>query len=175
MSDSTDTRNSEAMDQEETTIKVNDRRLLSEEERTGVRAPTPNTGPGRDDSGVQAGGEESNGPASGSGGKQGEGEKNAAHGTARPEEKAQAVDPTLNEILATCISLLAAHAWQRMGLQVSPTSGRMVKDLEEARVAIDSLADLVERLHPRLSRKEGDELQGMLSTLRVNFVQQSNA
>ena len=71
--------------------------------------------------------------------------------------------------------MLAAHAWQKIGLQASPATGRIDKDLGEARVAIDSLEPLVEQLAKRVPPRDANELRAVLSNLRVNYVQQSSA
>jgi hypothetical protein len=75
--------------------------------------------------------------------------------------------------LRFCIETLQGLAWIKMGLVATPGSGKIEKDLPEARIAIDATADLVARLDPLLSEGERRELQTMLSNLRINFVQKS--
>jgi len=178
MTDSTDTGKTEERDQEEPTVKVKDRRLLSEEERTGVSSAQPEAeSPAEDSSsGAQEPEQPEQAEQPSSAEEQTAGAKPEVDSSESEQDKTEETrDPTINEVLAMCVSMLAAHAWQRLGLQVSPMSGELVKDLEEARVAIDSLEGLVEQLRRRLSPKEADELQAMLSNLRVNFVQQSSS
>lgn len=76
-------------------------------------------------------------------------------------------------LLSTTIALLANGAWGWMGLTPNPFTGEMEKDLAQARVAIDTVAFLADRVEPRLSEPDQREMRNLLSNLRVNFVQQS--
>lgn len=78
-------------------------------------------------------------------------------------------------LLTTTIALLSNGAWGWMGLTPNPFTGAMEKDLPQAKVAIDTVAFLVDRVAPRLSDAEQRDLRNLLSNLRVNFVQQSQA
>ena len=177
MADSTETRNTDERNQEEPTVKVKDRRLLSEEERTGASTAKPDaeSAPEETPSAPRSDQSEEAEQPSPAEKETAAAEPEAESSGSEQDQSEEGRDPTINEVLAMCVSMLAAHAWQRLGLQVSPLSGQLVKDLEEARVAIDSLEGLVEQLRRRLSPKEADELQAMLSNLRVNFVQQSSS
>ena len=75
-------------------------------------------------------------------------------------------------VLRTCIALLENHAWQAMGLRPDPITGQVLKDLEQARLAIDSIAVLVDRMQPHLREAEARELGTLLVNLRLNFVRQ---
>ncbi len=68
---------------------------------------------------------------------------------------------------------MAAVAWQMMGLQADPFTGKMHKDVEQARIAIDCAAFLLERLQPQLQGQESRDYQSMLTDLRLNFVKQA--
>jgi hypothetical protein len=74
--------------------------------------------------------------------------------------------------LFVCIQLLQDVAWIKMGLTPN-INGKIDRDLQQARVAIDALGDLVARLDPRVGDQERRDLQVRLSNLRINFVQQS--
>jgi len=72
-------------------------------------------------------------------------------------------------ILRFTVSLLSQQAWISLGLQAPP--GQETKtDLHEARVCIDTLAFVVEKLQPDLDETEKKELQGLLANLRANYV-----
>jgi hypothetical protein len=77
------------------------------------------------------------------------------------------------EVIVMCIGQLHEIAWSRMGLIPNPVSGTLATDLNDARLAIDCLADLVARLDPLAEPALRREMQTMLSNLRLNFVQQS--
>jgi hypothetical protein len=67
----------------------------------------------------------------------------------------------------------AAVAWQKMGLQPDPFTNQIEKDIEQARLAIDLVAMLVERLTPHLQGQEARDYQNILTDLRLNFVKQA--
>jgi hypothetical protein len=79
-------------------------------------------------------------------------------------------------LVAYVIGLIASDAWQKMGLIAEPGSGKVVKDLKQARFSIDCVAALV-----GVADQSGDpfpaelrrDLQRVLGDLRLNFVEQS--
>ena len=100
--------------------------------------------------------------------------------TAVPEEEsvqseqpeAQAVADVFS-IAKWVIGIMAATAWQYMGLQVNPATGKVEKDLIQARIAVDTVVFLGDKIHPHLSEAERREIRSLISDLQVNFVQQS--
>ena len=76
-------------------------------------------------------------------------------------------------LLGSFIGLLGAHAWQWLGLVKNPVTGNIEQDLVQAKIAIDSISFMMGRLEGKLGPSEQRELQGLLSDLRMNFVQQS--
>jgi Domain of unknown function (DUF1844) len=80
---------------------------------------------------------------------------------------------TARDIVTVCIGQLHEIAWAQMGLVPNPTSQTMQRDLTDARLAIDCIADLVRHLEKSADPATQRELQTMLSNLRLNFVQQS--
>ena len=110
--------------------------------------------------------------------------------TPEPETEAQAEEPKAEEqpaaeeraglppvdvdsLLKSFIGLLAAHAWQWLGLVKNPVTDQMERDLAQAKVAVDSISALIGQLEGKLDPSEQNDLQGLLSDLRINFVQQS--
>jgi len=75
-------------------------------------------------------------------------------------------------LLRWCISLLAAHAWQSMGLIPNPATNKIARDLGDARLAIDAAGALVEQVKPRLDDPGRREMDALLADLRINFVEQ---
>jgi ABC-type Zn2+ transport system substrate-binding protein/surface adhesin len=71
------------------------------------------------------------------------------------------------------IGLLASQAWLAMGLQINPSTGKIEKDLEQAKVCIDCAMSLSDRISAHLDEASRKELRGMISDLQVNFVNQS--
>jgi len=76
-------------------------------------------------------------------------------------------------LLRVMIAQLSAAAWQKMGLQPDPFTNALHRDTEQARVAIDCVGLIAEKLLPQLHGQEGRDLQSMLTDLRLNFVRQS--
>ena len=77
------------------------------------------------------------------------------------------------ELLRWIIGVLAGSAWQNLGLVPNPASKKVVRNLEDARLAIDAAASLIEHLKPRVDEKERRDLDTLLANLRLNFVEQS--
>lgn len=74
------------------------------------------------------------------------------------------------------IGLLASDAWARMGLIANPATGKVEKDLVQARVAIDcaaALVGVVDIPESKLPESLRGDLRRVLSDLRINFVEQS--
>jgi hypothetical protein len=78
-------------------------------------------------------------------------------------------------LLATTISLLSNGAWAWLGLTPSPFTGKMERDLPQAKVAIDTVRFLTEKIDHRLSETERRDLRNLVSTLQLNYVEQSKA
>jgi hypothetical protein len=76
-------------------------------------------------------------------------------------------------VLHVSIAQLAAVAWQKMGLQADPFTNQIEKDIEQARLAIDAAAGLIEKLQPKLEKQQARDYQNLLTDLRLNFVRQS--
>jgi hypothetical protein len=76
-------------------------------------------------------------------------------------------------VVALCVNMLHEVAWVKLGLVPSPISQKIERDLAQARLAIDCAADLVRRLDPHLDADARRDLQNLISTLRMNFVTQS--
>lgn len=90
-------------------------------------------------------------------------------------ETSEALPPiTARDLVQLYINQLQEIAWSRMGLTPNPTSGTIERDLPDARLAIDCAADLIRHLDPLVDPATRRDLQNLLATLRLNFVQQSS-
>jgi hypothetical protein len=76
-------------------------------------------------------------------------------------------------LLKSFIGLLGAHTWQWIGLMPNPQTGKIDKDLTQAKIAIDSIIMLAKQLEGHLNDLEERDLKDMISNLQINFVQQS--
>jgi|CXWL01.1.fsa_nt_gi hypothetical protein len=75
--------------------------------------------------------------------------------------------------LAIMAEQLAGMAWQRMGLQHDMITGKIERDLSQAKAAIDASAALAGLLEPHLDESDKRTMQNLIRDLRMNYVQQS--
>jgi hypothetical protein len=88
----------------------------------------------------------------------------------------QAVDLTafeLDQLLGLFVSLLAAKAWQYMGIRLAPGKEGMERDLVKAAATIDCVVFLAEKLAPSLPEGEASRLRAMVADLQINYAKQS--
>jgi len=77
------------------------------------------------------------------------------------------------DILVWCLSVLAAKAWEGMGLVPNPASGQVAKNLGGARLAIDAYGVVFVLVREGLDEGARREMETLLTNLRVNFVEKS--
>ena len=91
-----------------------------------------------------------------------------------PEESdAPPVKMDVYNLLFSSLFLLRKTVWSWLGLQKNPFTGTIDKDLTQARVAIDTMAFIAERLDGHIPAPDLRELRNDIANLRLNFVQQS--
>lgn len=106
----------------------------------------------------------------------------AAETAAESIDEAELSDADLNrspgtyELIGYCINLLAQQAWLKLGLLADPETGVAAPDLDEAKVAVDTVGDLAARLE---AAPEGivpadlrRDLKTLLNDLRLNYISQ---
>lgn len=71
------------------------------------------------------------------------------------------------------IAMFEALALQQLGKLVNPISGRMERDLRQARITIDMLEMVREKTAGNLSGDEKRLLDGIVLELQMNFVDES--
>ena len=92
------------------------------------------------------------------------------------EEAPQALDLTileLDQLLGIFISLLAAKAWQYMGIRLTPGKEETEKDLVKAAAAIDLVTVMVDKVVPFLGEDDVGRLRSMIADLQLNFARQA--
>lgn len=77
------------------------------------------------------------------------------------------------DLLVWILGILGAKAWQGMGLVPNPASGKIEKDLGEARIAIDAFSAVLDAIRPHLEAQARQDTEALLTTLRLNFVEKS--
>ena len=69
--------------------------------------------------------------------------------------------------------MYAEQAWIHMGVRMDPSKQKAEQNLPLAKVAVDTVAFLVEQLEPDLTPEEKRELDQLVANLRINYVQRS--
>ena len=108
--------------------------------------------------------------------RQAESEPNAAR--AETEAGASQAVPlaalTASDLLHSFLSLLALKAWEGMGLVPNALTGKTQKNLDDSRLAIDAYAAVFEVVRARVDEGPRREMENLLTTLRLNFVDKSS-
>jgi hypothetical protein len=84
------------------------------------------------------------------------------------------LEVTVQGVLRFAIEMLSSRAWVAMGLMPNPMNGKIDRNLDEARRAIDILGDLARHAEAEAEPEEKRDLRNTLADLRVNFIRQSN-
>lgn len=79
---------------------------------------------------------------------------------------------TVRDRLLMCIDILQQGAWISLGLISDPATGQIEQDLNQARLAIDSVEFLAGKVEGELDEETRRDLKALVSDLQVNFVQQ---
>jgi len=77
------------------------------------------------------------------------------------------------DVLVVMTDQLAALAWQKLGLQPDPLTGKVDKNMEEAKVAIDLTSHLASFVQPRLDEEDKRQMHNLIRDLRINYVEKS--
>ncbi len=88
-----------------------------------------------------------------------------------PEVPLQALD--VYDMLRFVVSLLTQQAWVSLGIQKAPGAEEVEQDLPQAKVAIDTLEFVIDKLAPDLESQERAELDSVLSNLQINYVKRA--
>jgi hypothetical protein len=71
------------------------------------------------------------------------------------------------------VAMFQYAAMQQMGKLPNPVSGKIDRDLEQARMSIDMIEMLQSRTQASRSAREGEYLDKVLFELRMNYVDES--
>ena len=91
------------------------------------------------------------------------------------EEAPQALDLTvleLDQLWGIFINLLAAKAWQYMGIRLTPGKEESEKDLVKAAAAIDLVTVMVDKVATVLDEDDVGRLRSMIADLQFNYARQ---
>ena len=76
-----------------------------------------------------------------------------------------------NELQFVAVGL-SQLAWQLMGLQLGPGQKEVKKDMGQAKIAIDTVVFIVEKINDKLTPEQKKNFQNIISDLQLNFVKQ---
>jgi hypothetical protein len=94
------------------------------------------------------------------------------------ENKGQEPNPVdvssldIYQLVELFIMLLNEQAWRYIGLRVDPATNKMNKDLAKARIAIDCIISLVEKIEANLGDEEKEHLRKIITDLQLNYAEQ---
>jgi hypothetical protein len=72
-------------------------------------------------------------------------------------------------LLTIFINILSLQAWQHMGLRVKSGTDKIERDLERAKIAIDCIAFLIDKLENHIQESEKISLRNFLTDLQINY------
>ncbi|MGC8669264.1 MAG: DUF1844 domain-containing protein [Chthonomonadales bacterium] len=93
--------------------------------------------------------------------------------SAESQEGQQLPPLTIQDRLLMCIDILHQGAWISLGLIADPSTGKVEKDLDAARRAIDAVAFLADQAEPLMDDGGRRELKRIVADLRLNYVRQA--
>jgi len=76
----------------------------------------------------------------------------------------------VHSLLGLFLGILAEKAWQTLGLRTKTGTDKVETDFDQARVAIDTVGFLAEKLELRLPEDEKRRLEGLVADLKLNYV-----
>ena len=161
-----DTEGNEQEDREKETYRKEDRRVRLDDTAPGEETAEEAAAAVADAAG-DAPADEGAGPAAESAAA-----KDAADAAAQDEEAAM---PPLDtrSLMRWCLGLFVEQAWVHMGLRLAPGAKELTTDLPQARMAIDTVAFLKDALGDDLDSNEKKEMEQVIATLRMNYVQRT--
>jgi len=81
-----------------------------------------------------------------------------------------AEEPKLNMLFMSLVVSLSQTAMQNMGKIVNPLTGKIERNLEQARITIDMVEMLKEKTKGNLAKEEENLISDSLATLQLNYV-----
>ena len=88
-------------------------------------------------------------------------------------EKREAEPLDVYTMLAMMLEQMASVAWQKPGLQPDIITGKISRDIAQAKVAVDVTAQLATHLEPNLDEEDRRRVQGLVRDLKLNWVEKN--
>lgn len=103
-----------------------------------------------------------------------ESEESAAEETPQAEGGFPMPDIDVYMILGFTVRSLEEKAWECMGLRLAPGAKELKKDMAQAKLAVDTITFLMDKLHPHMNEDERKSGRALVSDLQINFVRHSS-
>lgn len=71
------------------------------------------------------------------------------------------------------ISSLSSQAWIFLGLMPHPGTQKVEKDVQQVKVAIDTIEFIYKQIEIKLEENEKKSIQELLGNLKLNFIEQN--
>lgn len=81
--------------------------------------------------------------------------------------------PNVYAMLQFVVGMLTEQAWQLMGIRLAPGQKEMIKDMAQAKLAIDTISFIADKLAPHVEEQDRRALRAIVSDLQMNFVMQN--
>jgi hypothetical protein len=76
-------------------------------------------------------------------------------------------------VIVAMVDQMSSIAWQKLGLHPDIMTGKLVQDLEQAKVAIDLTTHLATFIEPQLDDEDKRRMHGLIRDLRLNYVEKT--
>ena len=77
-------------------------------------------------------------------------------------------------VVMTMVDTMATMAWIKLGLQPDMGTGRLERDMEQAKLAIDLTTHLAGFIEPKLDEEDKRRMHSLVRDLRMNYVEKVN-
>ena len=79
----------------------------------------------------------------------------------------------LETLFTWFIGILNGKAWEYLGLMMNPETKEINQDLEKAKISIDSIEFLFDKIKDKLDLEDKKQLENILANLQMNYVEKS--
>ena len=99
-----------------------------------------------------------------------------AHGHEHAHEAEEEMPPPdVYQTLQFMAGMMAEQAWVFMGLHLPPGHKEPMQDMAQAKLAIDTVIFIGDKIHPHLDEEGRNALRRLVSDLQLNYVQRGQA
>ncbi|MEA1940546.1 MAG: DUF1844 domain-containing protein [Candidatus Caldatribacteriota bacterium] len=89
----------------------------------------------------------------------------------RAEGEKKYKEPDLPTLFIWFISMLSGKAWEHLGLMMNPDTKETKKDLKKAKIAIDTVSFLYDKIKDELLQEDIKRVEDLMSNLKMNYVE----